>query len=137
MKLLVGLLEGAVLSPALFAFACSGLLRALRASGLGVRLGQVHVPALMLMDDVILLARSRGELRAMAAVVFEWCWKNRFVLNHGKSHVLAPPVRSAAHPLPRVAARGLRSRPPIVAEVGGLEPSVPLMLLLVGESLGR
>ena len=46
-KLLVGLLEGAVLSPALFAFACSGLLRALRESGLGVRLGQVHVPALI------------------------------------------------------------------------------------------
>ena len=36
-KLLVGLLEGAVLSPALFAFACSGLLRALRESGLGVK----------------------------------------------------------------------------------------------------
>ena len=36
-----------------------------------------------------------------------------------------------------VAARDLGSRPPIVADVGGLEPSVPLVLLLVGESLGR
>ena len=36
-----------------------------------------------------------------------------------------------------VAARDLGSRPPIVAEVGGLGPSVPLVLLLVGESLGR
>ena len=75
----------------MFAFACSGLLRALRESGLGVRVGRVHVPALMLMDDVILLARSRGELRAMAAVVFEWCWKNRFVLAlANKSHIQAP-----------------------------------------------
>jgi hypothetical protein len=32
-----------------------------------------------------------------------------------------------------MAARDLGSRPPIVAEVGGLEPSVPLVLLLVGE----
>ena len=36
-----------------------------------------------------------------------------------------------------MAARDLGSRPPIVADVGGLEPSVPLVLLLVGESLGR
>ena len=38
---------------------------------------------------------------------------------------------------PAIAARDLGSRPPIVADVGGLEPSVPLVLFLVGKSLGR
>ncbi len=122
-KLLVGLLEGAVLSPALFAFACSGLLRALRESGLGVRLGQVHVPALMLVDDLVLLARNRAELRAMAAVVFEWCWKNRFVLALAEmSHILAPfPLTPAAR----------RSAPPGLAL--GSDPPVYTCLTLVGE----
>ena len=45
------------------------------------------------------------------------------------------PVRGNSPPA--IAARDLGSRPPIVADVGGLEPSVPLVLLLVGESLGR
>ena len=48
----VGLLEGAVLSPRLFAGVCDGLLAALRASGLGVSFGGVWVGALVLMDDL-------------------------------------------------------------------------------------
>ena len=39
--LLSGLLEGAVLSPALFAFVTNSLIAALRASGLGVRIDGV------------------------------------------------------------------------------------------------
>ena len=45
-KLLVGLLEGAVLSPALFSFASSGLLRPY-ARGVGVRLGRRSVCSLL------------------------------------------------------------------------------------------
>ena len=88
--LYVGLLEGAVLSPALFAYVTSGLLAALRASGLGVSLGpgSAWCGALMLMDDLILLARSEAELREMAAVVFRWAFESRFVLAlANKSHV--------------------------------------------------
>ena len=85
----VGLLEGAVLSPALFALATSGLLVTLRASGLGVRVGGVWAGALMLMDDLALLARSEAELREMTAIVFRWAHENRYVLALSeKSHVL-------------------------------------------------
>ena len=88
----VGLLEGAVLSPRLFAGVCDGLLAALRASGLGVSFGGVWVGALMLMDDLVVLARSELELRSMLDVVFAWCWGSRLGVNLEKTHVF---VRAA------------------------------------------
>lgn len=90
-RLQVGLLEGTVLSPALFSYVTGGLLAALRASGRGVSVGNTWCGALMLMDDLVILARSEAELGEMAAVVFQWAFESRYVLAlEKKSHVLRP-----------------------------------------------
>ena len=95
----VGLLEGAVLSPAIFAFVTGDLLGALRASGRGISVGAVWCGALMFMDDLVLLARSKTELHAMAAVVFDWAYRARYVLAlKEKSHVLRLGGTGAAAP---------------------------------------
>ena len=94
----VGLLEGAVLSPRLFAGAVDGLLAALRASGLGVRHGGVWVGALMLMDDLVILAGSRAELHGMLSVAFDWCWRSRLSVNLLKTHVFVRAAVGVAPP---------------------------------------
>ena len=102
----VGLLEGAVLSPALFAFVTNSLIAALRASGLGARIDGVHVPAVMLMDDLAILARSEREMKAMARVVFEWSYRNRYVLALvDKSHICRGVPRTAADDAARLKTR--------------------------------
>ena len=93
-------------SPALFAFVTNSLIAALRASGLGVRIDGVHVPAVMLMDDLAILARSEREMTAMARVVFEWSYRNRYVLALvDKSHICRGVPRTAADDAARLKTR--------------------------------
>ena len=95
-----------MLSPALFAFVTNSLIEALRASDLGVRIDGAHVPAVMLMDDLAILARSEREMEAMARVVFDWSHKNRFVLALAdKSHICRGVPRTAADDAARLRSR--------------------------------
>ena len=99
--LTLGLLQGGVLSALFFAFGTAPLLARLRASGLGALLGATWAGAFMLMDDLVLLARSPGELRSMLAVVFQWAHEARYALAlEDKSHVLAPDDASVGAAFP-------------------------------------
>ena len=88
-RLGVGLLEGAVLSPRAFAAVVDGLLAALRESGLGVCVAGEWLGAMMLMDDLVILAATRSELDGMLRVVFDWCHDSRYDVALDTTHVFA------------------------------------------------
>ena len=71
-----GVFEGAVASPRNWATFIDGLLASLRAAGgeLGLRVFGEWLGALMLMDDLLLLAESHEELLQQWALVLRWCW---------------------------------------------------------------
>ena len=84
-----GVAQGAVESPWIYTVFLDALARALKAAGLGVWVAGVQVPLLMYADDMIMLARSQGELERMNEVVTAFAKKNRFQFNGEKSAVMA------------------------------------------------
>ena len=60
-----GVPEGFRLSPLLFALAFSPLIECLKATGAGVHVSGEFLGALMLADDVAIVAESAGDLRAL------------------------------------------------------------------------
>ena len=80
----VGLREGCVLSPLLFAIYINGLSRALDDDGCGgVRVGGVVVRCLMFVDDVVMVASSVEGLQRMFDVVAAYGRRWRFKYNFG------------------------------------------------------
>ncbi len=84
----VGVPQGAILSPFLYAVYINGLHKALSDVGLGVWVLGRRVPLLLYADDIVLLARSAVELQAMQDVVTVYAQQWRFELNHRKSNVV-------------------------------------------------
>ena len=83
-----GVPQGSVLSPFLYAVYINGLHRALCDAGLGMFCFGRRVPLLLYADDIVLLARSADELRAMLAVLDSYARQWRFQFNQGKSNVV-------------------------------------------------
>ena len=79
-----GVPQGAVLSPFLYAMYIDGL----RQKGLGVRIAGRLVPLLLYADDVVLLARTSEEMKAMHGVLEQYARQWRFEINHGKSNIV-------------------------------------------------
>ena len=90
-----GVAQGAVESPFLYACFINGLAEELKAKGLGVRVAGVHTPLLMYADDVVFLAGSIRELKAMNDVVTDYARRNRYGLNGDKSGVMVFNVDAA------------------------------------------
>jgi len=84
----LGMPQGSVLSPFLYASYIDGLHKTFRDQGLGVWVACRLVPLLMYADDIVLLAASpealSASLRALSAYAADW----RFEVNHGKSNVI-------------------------------------------------
>ena len=83
-----GVPQGSVLSPFLYAVYINGLHKVLREANLGVCMCGRRVPLLLYADDIVLLARTDAELKAMLKVVYEYAHRWRFDINHGKSNVV-------------------------------------------------
>ena len=84
----LGVAQGAVESPWMYACFIDGLVRELRKRGLGVFVGARQLPCLLYADDIVLLARSIPELQQMATVAAEFARKFRFSFNGEKSGVM-------------------------------------------------
>lgn len=83
-----GVAQGAVESPWLYNCYINDMVREMKNKGLGIRIGGVLTPMLMYADDIVLLAGTVAEMRAMNAVVSEFASRNRFSHNGKKSAVM-------------------------------------------------
>jgi hypothetical protein len=84
-----GVAQGAVESPFLYACFINGLVEELKSKGLGIVIAGKRTPLLMYADDIVFLAGSVSELRAMNDVVTGYARRNRYQLNGKKSAVMA------------------------------------------------
>ena len=84
----VGVAQGSVLSPLLYAAYIDGLHAALRREKLGIWMAGRLVPLLMYADDIVLLASSAEAMQRMCEVVSNYARQHRFEVNHGKSNLV-------------------------------------------------
>ena len=85
----VGVPQGSVLSPFLYAVFIDGLHGALRRAGLGVEVYGRLVPLLLYADDIVLLAKDSAELKRMLLVAAAYARTWRFSFNAKKCGIVA------------------------------------------------
>lgn len=88
-KVTRGVAQGAVESPFLYSCFINGMAEDLRDQGFGVQAAGILTPLLMYADDIVLLASSVPELRAMNKVATDYAFANRYQFNGKKSNVMA------------------------------------------------
>jgi hypothetical protein len=93
----VGLAQGAVLSPLLYAVFINELAEVLRSKSLGVVAWGRRIPLLLYADDIVLLADSPEQLQQMldVASTYAHSWQFRFNTKPGKSNVVVVPSSKA------------------------------------------
>jgi endonuclease/exonuclease/phosphatase family metal-dependent hydrolase len=84
----LGVAQGAVTSPFLYACFVDGLLRELAESGLGVSIADVHIACLAYADDIVLIAPSAHKLRLLLSLLTQYAARWRFSFNADKSNVM-------------------------------------------------
>jgi Reverse transcriptase (RNA-dependent DNA polymerase) len=85
---LIGVPQGAILSPMLYSIFINGLVQELKDRGLGIQACDTQVPALLYADDLVLLARTTEEMKQMLQVVTDYGCKWQFRFNAKKSGIL-------------------------------------------------
>ena len=91
----LGVGQGDVISPLLFSIFFNGLIRALKAKGVGVHMVNRILCGLWYADDTCLLAGKSTELRVAMSCVDEFFHKWRLEANANKSGVMI--VRGSGH----------------------------------------
>ena len=89
----VGLPQGAVLSPLLYALFINGLATLLKEKHLGVWMWERQVSLLLYADDIVLVAENAAQLQQMLDCCSEYAaeWQFRFNTKAGKSDVVVAP----------------------------------------------
>ena len=83
-----GVKQGDVLSPTLFAIYINDLALEIKASGVGVKVGDETVCILLYADDIVLLAQSEEDLQIMLNIVSDWCCKWKLEVNEEKTQIV-------------------------------------------------
>merc|ERR1712228_1163350 len=76
-----GVKQGGVLSPILFSIYINKLVEELKATNIGIDIGEVIVNALFYADDIILIAEKREDLQKLMDVVTDYSRKWRCKIN--------------------------------------------------------
>ena len=85
----LGVKQGDIISPTLFAIYINDLAEELKGSGIGIEIGEELVlSCLLYADDIVLLADSETDLQALLNIVNVWCSKWRLEVNLLKTNVM-------------------------------------------------
>lgn len=87
-ELNIGLKQGCVLSPILFALYLRELGEKVIESGKGVKVGDMKIPGLFFADDVVLMANTKDELQDLLRIAGEYGEKWRLEYSEKKSQVM-------------------------------------------------
>ena len=84
-----GLKQGCPLSPVLFNLYIDDLIRTLSSIGVGVKLDDGSLIAVLAYaDDVVVLAESENDLQNLLNVLKSWCDSNKMLINADKSNIV-------------------------------------------------
>ena len=81
----IGLKQGCVLSPLLFALFIAELEKRIQELGIGVRVGGKTLGGLLFADDLVLMAENVGDLKRLVEVTNEFMHERKLEINVGKS----------------------------------------------------
>ena len=84
----IGVKQGDILSPTLFAIYINDLVAELKKTGCGIPIGLDLVCCLLYADDIVLLADDEAQLQALLNAVNSWCSKWRLEVNLLKTNVM-------------------------------------------------
>ncbi len=80
--------QGGVLSPLLYVLFIDGLIKQLRASGIGAYVGDIYCGILVQADDVALLSLTPNDLQYMLDICFQYSINWRYKLNATKTKII-------------------------------------------------
>ena len=102
-----GVAQGCPLSPLFFDIYIDDLLKEFRDQGLGVPVGQLIQGPESFADDLALIAEDQKMPERYVKLLEDWCQKNFFKINDGKSGILRI-GKERDKPVPRVKINGNR-----------------------------
>ncbi len=84
----IGLKQGCMLSPSLFNLYINGLIKEIKASGIGVDVDMEKVVILVYADDIVILPENEHDLQKLLDIINRWSQEWQMMVNVQKSKIV-------------------------------------------------
>ncbi len=84
----IGLKQGCVLSPSLLNMYINGLIKEIKASGIGVDVDMEKVVILVYADDIVILAENEHDLQMLLDIIHKWSQEWQMMVNAEKTKIV-------------------------------------------------